>query len=334
MLRKITDLLPGLAITLIIAIVAHILGNKLPIIGASVFGILFGILVNNLIKIPVSSEKGINFSSKVILQFSVILLGGTLSLSQIFETGSSSLIVMLFTISVAFLLALSLGTLLKIDHQMKNLIGVGTAICGGSAIAAISSITEADDHDISYSISTIFLFNVLAVIIFPALGHLLGLSDYGFGLFAGTAINDTSSVVAAGYTYSNNAGDYATIVKLTRTTMIIPISIIYIFYVIRQKKKNAQGSAHYNIKKIFPWFILGFLGMSLVNTTGVINHELSLVVKESAKFMIVMALTAIGLKTDLKRMLKTGFRPLFLGFIAWIGVTLTSLLVQYLTHQI
>lgn len=241
---------------------------------------------------------------------------------------------MIFTIISAFSVAFTLGSILKVDTQMKHLIGVGTAICGGSAIAAISSITEADDHDIAYSISTIFLLNVLAVVLFPPLGHLLGMTDYGFGLFAGTAINDASSVVAAGYTFSNTAGDYATIVKLTRTTMIIPISIVYILYTVYQKKKSAKGAVHFNIKKIFPWFILGFLGMALVNTTGIINPELSVIIKGSAKFMIVMALSALGLKTDLKKMMQTGFKPLFLGLAVRLGVTVTSLLVQYFTNQI
>lgn len=333
-IKKLSLLFPGFALTLLIATAAQILGNRFPLIGASVFGILFGILVKNLFRLPVSTADGVNFSSKAVLQFSIILLGGTLSLAQILETGSSSLIVMIFTILSAFIIAYVLGSILKIDTQMKNLIGVGTAICGGSAIAAISSITEADDHDISYSISTIFLFNVLAVVLFPPLGHLLGLTDYGFGLFAGTAINDTSSVVAAGYTFSNTAGDYATIVKLTRTTMIIPISIIFMIYTVYQKKKNAKSAVRYDLKKIFPWFILGFLGMAVVNTTCIIGHDLSVIIKESAKFMIVMALSAIGLKTDLKRMMKTGFKPLILGLAAWLGVSVTSLLVQYLTRQI
>jgi uncharacterized integral membrane protein (TIGR00698 family) len=223
---------------------------------------------------------------------------------------------------------------LKIEKNLRNLIGVGTAICGGSAIAAISPIIEADEHDIAYSISTIFLFNVIAVLVFPLLGHLLGLSDFGFGLFAGTAINDTSSVVAAGFTYSNIAGDYATIVKLTRTTMIIPISIIYMFHSVYLRKKSSKKTLDYSIMKIFPWFILGFLLTAIINSTGVINPALSLGIKESAKFMIVMALTAIGLKTDFRKMLETGVKPLLLGFIVWFGVILTSIVVQYFTHQL
>ena len=146
---------------------------------------------------------------------------------------------------------------MEIPYRLKTLIGVGTAICGGSAIAAISPIIEADEMEIAYSISTIFLFNIIAVLIFPPLGHLLGFSDKAFGLWAGTAINDTSSVVAAGYAFSNAAGAYATIVKLTRTTMIIPIAIIYSIITAYQKKKeaNKDSEVNFSLKKIFPWFI-------------------------------------------------------------------------------
>jgi uncharacterized integral membrane protein (TIGR00698 family) len=334
MLKKIIHLIPGLGATLVVSVIAYFLGSFLPIIGAAVFGIVIGILLRNLIHIPVSFHLGIGFSAKRILQLSIIMLGGTLSLGQIAKTGTSSFFVMLFTISAAFITAFAIGKLMKAPTPLTSLIGVGTAICGGSAIAAVSSVINSDEHDISYSISTIFLFNVIAVLIFPPLGHLLGLSNYGFGLFAGTAINDTSSVVAAGYTFSNQAGDFATIVKLTRTTMIIPVSLAFMVYVLVSRKKEAGKAMHFNLVKIFPWFILGFIGMAVVNSAGVIQPGMSSVIKESAKFMIVMALSAIGLRTDLKRMFQTGPKPLLLGAIVWAAVTVTSLAVQGLTHQV
>lgn len=229
--------------------------------GASVFGIIIGIIINSLIAIPENTGPGVDFSSKSILQFSIILLGSTLSFNQITKTGASSFFVMLFTIPAAFIIAFGAGKLLKVDTPLKSLIGAGTAICGGSAIAAVSSVIDADEHDISYSISTIFLFNVIAVMIFPPLGHLFGLSDYGFGLLSGTAINDTSSVVAAGYIFSNTAGDFAAIVKLTRTTMIIPVSLAFMAYTLFTRKKGSAsaGDLKFSIVKIFPWFILGFI---------------------------------------------------------------------------
>jgi uncharacterized integral membrane protein (TIGR00698 family) len=323
----------GILLAFIIAVAAFALGRHFPLVGGAVFGIVIGILIRNSVRLPESTASGIRFTSKKILQFSIILLGGSLSFGQIAETGGASLYVMLFTIVAAFAAAFLFGRIMGIGHNLTGLIGVGTAICGGSAIAAISSIIRADDHEIAYSISTIFLFNVAAVIIFPPLGHLLGLSDYGFGLFSGTAINDTSSVVAAGYIYSDPAGDYATIVKLTRTVLIIPIAVMFSLFIAMSGGKGKKDGARLDMIKIFPWFVLGFLGMAVLNSLGVFDAEIQSFTKESGKFMIVMALSAIGLQTDFRRMLQTGYKPLLLGFMVWLVVAGTSLAVQLVTGQ-
>lgn len=327
---------PGLLRVFIIAVISTWLGSLFPIIGGAVFGILIGILISNVIGKPERALPGIKFASKKILQWAIILLGAGLSLSQVWKTGVESLYVMLFTLSAAFISAYSLGKLMGVPFRLTSLIGVGTAICGGSAIAAVSPIIEAEDMEIAYSISTIFLFNVLAVLIFPPLGHLMEFSDQAFGLWAGTAINDTSSVVAAGYAFSNIAGDYATIVKLTRTTMIIPISLIFAFITAIAKKKEAKNNqdVSYSIKSIFPWFILWFLAASLLNTLGLFPANWVGYLKFLSKFMIVMALSAIGLSADFRKMLKTGMKPLFLGLFVWLVVSVVSLVVQFSTGQI
>lgn len=328
--------LSGVIFTFIIALLANWLGSKVPIIGGAVFGIVIGIIINNFIGKPKSVEKGITFTSKKILQWAIIALGAGLSLTQVLKTGVTSFSVMVFTLSAAFITAYGVGKLLGVSSNLKSLIGVGTAICGGSAIAAVSPIIEADNMEIAYSISTIFLFNVIAVLIFPALGHLFGFSDKAFGLWAGTAINDTSSVVAAGYSFSNAAGAYATIVKLTRTTMIIPISLIFAFITAYNKKKASKTDAkvNYSLKKIFPWFILWFLVASLLNTIGLFNADSIHYINIIGKFMIVMALTAIGLNSDFRKMLKTGIKPMILGLIVWFVVAVTSIVVQHFTGQL
>lgn len=328
--------LAGIFLSLMIALAATWLGNKFPLIGGPVFGIVLGIILNNIFGKPHWAQSGIKFTSKVILQLAVVLLGTGLSLTQVWKTGLSSLNVMLFTLSFAFIAAYSFGRLLKVPFNLTSLIGVGTAICGGSAIAAVSPVIEAEEKEVAYSISTIFFFNIIAVLIFPPLGHLLGFSDKAFGLWAGTAINDTSSVVAAGYVYSSYAGEYATIVKLTRTTMIIPISLIFAALTILRKKKAAGTDAafNYSLVKIFPWFIIGFLGASLLNTMGVFSPSVESFLSASGKFLIVMALSAVGLSADLKAMLKTGLKPLLLGLLVWITVALVSICVQWATGQI
>jgi uncharacterized integral membrane protein (TIGR00698 family) len=326
----------GIILSFLLALVSYFLGTRFPIIGGPVFGIVLGILISNTIGKPKAAEAGITFTSKKILQWSIIVLGGGLSLTQVWNTGFESFTVMLFTLSSALISAFWMGRLMKIPTNLKTLIGVGTAICGGSAIAAVSPIIEADDMEIAYSVSTIFLFNVMAVLIFPPLGHLLGFSDKAFGLFAGTAINDTSSVVAAGYAYSNAAGAYATIVKLTRTTMIIPISLIFAFIMTLKKKKASENNSkvNYSIKKIFPWFILWFLVASLLNTIGLFDSSTVAYINKLGKFMIIMALSAIGLNSDFKKMLKTGLKPMFLGLFVWFIVTIVSIIAQYYTGQV
>lgn len=327
--------LKGVLLSFAIALAAAWLGSKFPIIGGPVFGIVLGILINNTVGKPAETEQGVKFTSKKILQWAIIVLGGSLSLTQVWKTGSQSFIVMLFTLSFAFISAYGFGKLMKIPFKLTSLIGVGTAICGGSAIAAISPIIEADDKEISYSISTIFFFNILAVLIFPPLGHLLGFSDNAFGLWAGTAVNDTSSVVAAGYAFSDAAGSFATIVKLTRTTMIIPISLIFAVVMLLTKKKASgeDNSLNYSFKKIFPWFIIGFLITSLLNTLGLFAG-ITPYISSLGKFLIIMALTAVGLNTDFRSILKTGLKPMFLGMIVWFTVSVVSIAVQFITGQI
>jgi uncharacterized integral membrane protein (TIGR00698 family) len=326
----------GIVLAFSVALLANWLGIIFPIIGGAVFGILIGIIINNFIGKPKFTDKGIAFTSKKILQWAIIVLGAGLSLTQVWKTGLTSFSVMIFTILAAFITAFGLGKLMKIPSNLKTLIGVGTAICGGSAIAAISPIIEADDMEIAYSVSTIFLFNVIAVLIFPAIGHLLHFSDKAFGLWAGTAINDTSSVVAAGYAFSNAAGAYATIVKLTRTTMIIPISLIFSFIVAYKKKKEckANSKVNYSFKKIFPWFIIWFLVASFLNTLGLFSANNIHYINIIGKFMIVMALSAIGLNSDFKKMLKTGIKPIILGLMVWFIVAFVSILIQYISKQI
>ncbi len=324
--------LPGLLLSVGIAAAAWVLGRQLPLIGGPVFGIVLGILVRNLVAPGGTYTPGIQFAGKQILQWSIIALGFGLSLNQVAKTGLESLSVTLVTMTVAFLSAWLLGRALKVHDKLQILIGVGTAICGGSAIAAVTPIIKPDDHDTAFAISTIFLFNLVAVLLFPLLGHLLHLSDLGFGLWAGTAINDTSSVVAAGYSFSKQAGDYATIVKLTRATLIIPICLALAFAVAWKQKK--QGASDFSLRRIFPWFILWFLVASAVRTAGLVPVAIQPALHAAAEFLIIVALTAIGLSANLRKMASTGARPILLGLGVWAAVSISSLLVQLMIGQL
>ena len=316
---------PGALLALAIALPAWYLGKLFPIMGGPVFGILIGIFIA-FWKRPSVFNEGIKFTSKKLLQAAIILLGFELNLYNVIKVGSQSLLVMLFTITAAFITAWLVGRTLKLKGNIAILIGLCTAICGGSAIAATAPVIKAEDKEIAYSISTIFLFNVAAVFIFPAIGHLFHMSDIGFGIWAGTAINDTSSVVAAGYSYSDAAGRLATIVKLTRTLMIIPITL---FLAIYTHRKTSQQSG-FSFIKVFPWFVLGFIIASIISTIGLVPIETGKFLAQIGKFLIVMAMAAIGLNTNIKQLISNGFKPILLGMSCWIAVAVTSIIVQYL----
>lgn len=315
--------LPGILLAFLIAVPAWMLGKSIPIIGSPVLGILFGMLLAFWPR-PAKFDEGLRYTSKKLLQFSIILLGFDMNLFNIFQVGGQTLFLMSFTLLAAFLTAYAIGKLLKVDGKTATLVGVGTAICGGSAIAATAPVIHAGDEDVAHAISTIFLFNVLAAFLFPVLGHVLGMSDHSFGMWAGTAVNDTSSVVAAGYSFSNAAGNLAVIVKLTRTLMIVPVTLALALYTSRKMAGSSSGTS-YSITKIFPWFVLGFLAASVINTYLPMPPGLSSLLAQGGKFLIVMAMASIGLNTHVVKLVKSGGRPILLGLICWAVLALTSL---------
>lgn len=324
MSNKNARIIPGVLLALAIAVPAWALGKAIPIVGGPVFGILLG-MGFAFWKRPAAFNDGIRFTSKKLLQLAVILLGFEMNLFNVVKVGKQSLYVMLFTLSAAFLTAWLAGRALKLRGNTATLIGVGTAICGGSAIAATAPVINADDEEVAYSISTIFLFNVAAVFIFPLIGHLIGMGDTGFGMWAGTAINDTSSVVAAGYSYSDAAGNLAVIVKLTRTLMIVPVTLALAVYTFRKP----SGGRTFSFAKIFPWFVLGFLTASVICTTGILPAAVGKFLALTGKFLIITAMAAIGLNTHLSQLVRNGVRPILLGFFCWLAVAVTSLAVQW-----
>jgi uncharacterized integral membrane protein (TIGR00698 family) len=318
----------GMLIAFCIATAAYFLGKYIPVVGGPVLGITLGILTTTFWKLPDRSHKGIKFTPKYIFQLAVVLLGFDMVAANVIRVGQQSLLVILLTVTAAFLTAFLVGRLLQINQKLTTLIGVGTAICGGSAITAASSAINADDQDISYSISTIFLFNGIAVFLFPLVGHFLHLSDTGFGMWAGTAINDTSSVVAAGFSFSNAAGNFATIVKLTRSLMIVPVTLALAFVTSRGR----QNQQTFNFVRVFPWFVLGFLAAAVLNSTNWIPTPINGTLAQAGKFLIIAAMAAIGLNTSVQSFFKVCPRALFLGAATWLVVMLSSLAVQVVTQ--
>ncbi|MDE6974912.1 MAG: YeiH family protein [Lachnospiraceae bacterium] len=330
----------GILICLCIAIPSWFLGKRFPIIGGAVIAILAGMIITLLIKNKSPFEAGIKFTSKKILQWAVILLGFGLNLNVILQTGKQSLPIILSTISTALVIAYILHKALHIPRKISTLVGVGSSICGGSAIAATAPVIDADDEEVAQAISVIFFFNVLAALLFPTLGKFLGfstISGEAFGIFAGTAVNDTSSVTAAASTWDNmwNLGsatlDTAVTVKLTRTLAIIPITLVLAFIRTRREKGNGSEEKKVSIKQIFPMFILYFIAASVITTIAAsagIDSSVFAPIKELSKFFIVLAMAAIGLNTNIVKLIRTGGKPIIMGFCCWTGITAVSLLMQ------
>lgn len=339
-MTEIKDYLAGIILTILLALTAKALSTYIPmhLISGSVLSLMLGMLLNPIIKEIYIFKSGINFVSKKILKTGIVLMGLTLSFSQVLSVGGYSLIVMSFTLMTAFGGGYLVGRLFNMNWKLSSLISAGTGVCGGSAIAAVAPTIEADNSHIAYAISATFIFDILMVILFPIAGRYFGMSDLGFGLWAGTAVNDTSSVVAAGYAFSDAAGAFAVIVKLTRTLSIVPIVMIFSIINARENKKlginQKEEEEKVEIKNIFPYFILLFLLMVAVKSTGIISAELSGNIASISKFMMIMALGAIGLTTNFNEVSDSGIKPLFHGFIISSLVVIVSFTVQIFIGQL
>ncbi len=335
---KLLRFFPGIGLSVAIAALACWLESLLPIhvIGSAVIAMFIGMLINCLLGNSPLLAPGLKFTSKRILKFAIILLGLSLNISTILHVGKMSLTVMVFTLLTCFGGGYFIGRALGLNWKLSNLISAGTGICGGSAIAAVSTTIEADDTDIAYAMSATFLFDMAMIVLFPIMGRALGMSDQAFGIWAGTAVNDTSSVVATGYAYSEAAGDFATMVKLTRTLSIIPTVLVFALIQLRLKRKEAlanqadspEATTNFRLGKIFPWFILAFLAMALGASLFPVPAALVSQTKTISKFLMVCALAAIGLNTSFSGLKKAGIRPMVHGFIISALVVVVALAVE------
>ena len=321
----------GVLICFAVAGIASLLEMYIPgdILGASIITLFMGTIINSFFH-PSWIKPALKFTSKKILKFAIILLGASLSINVIVSVGKMTLLVMVFTFLMCFGGGYFIRKLFKLNWKLSNLISAGTGICGGSAVAAIAPVIDAEDQDIAFAMSSTFLFDMVMVALYPIMGRLLGLSDIAYGIWAGTSVNDTASLVASGYAFSEAAGDFATMVKLTRTIAIIPTVLVFAFIGIRMKRKELQaesGSKKVNLTKLIPWFIVGFLALAVLNSLGCIPTAVSAVLKTASKFLMVTALAAIGLSTSITDFKKAGLAPMFYGITIDTLVTLTALIV-------
>lgn len=326
----------GIILCLVIAIPSWFLGRIFPVIGGAVIAIIAGMIIAMFWSDKGKAELGIKWTSKMVLQTAVVLLGFGMNFGVIFQIGKQSLPIIVCTITTSLIIAWLMKKVLKVPANTSILVGVGSSICGGSAIAATAPVIGADDDEIAQSIAVIFFFNVLAAIFFPILGKAIGFDTAhgdAFGIFAGTAINDTSSVTAAASTWDSmwNLGsetlNKAVTVKLTRTLAIIPITLG--LSLIREKKSAKEGkqSSGFSLKQSFPMFIFFFVLAAIITTICVhigIHANVFQPIKELSKFMIIMAMAAIGLNSNVIKLIKTGGKPIAVGALCWCGITVVN----------
>jgi uncharacterized integral membrane protein (TIGR00698 family) len=326
----------GVLLSVIIALVASQAADHAPLVGAPLFAIAIGALLTNTLHDPLRlTSWHLGTVSRVCLKGGIILLGASLNIGDIARTGIGSLPLLLVTMTVGLGCALGLGWAMRVDWRIRCLIGMGTTICGGSAIAALAPVLRAKAEEIAYAITVIFFFNMVAVFSFPLIGHLLGLSDTGFGLWDGTAVNDTSAVVAAGFAFSKTAGVTATIVKLTRTTLIIPLVIGFGLAMpwLDPKAAPSETSVWRRAYQAIPGFILLFVAASILNSLGLLGNDAAYV-QMAGRWVMVIALASIGLQAHWRGFLGAGHKPLLLGFLTWMAVAASSLAIQTWTHAL
>ena len=337
MMKKIYNIAPGLLLSAFVAITAMFISSFIPgdIIGATVMALLVGMSFNFMLNKHKIFNAGVSYTAKTLLRIGIVIMGVNMNFSEVLSVGKYSLFVMIFTMATAFGAGNLIGKMFGMNWKLTNLLSVSTAICGGSAVAAVGPVIRAKNEDIAYAISSTFIFDILTVIVIPWIGIALGMSNAGYGLWVGTAVNDTSSVVAAGYAFSDFAGNTAVIVKLTRTLFIIPYVLIFsvITERLEAKSEGIKGHISVNLKKIFPYFIILFLVVVALRSTGIIPTTLVPTLSKTSKFCMVMALSAIGLKTSFKDIKNIGFKPMILGFIVDTLVVFVSIGVQIATGR-
>jgi uncharacterized integral membrane protein (TIGR00698 family) len=305
-------------------------GRLLPVVGAPVLAIVLGTLAGRLARAAGwSVAAGSRVAGRYVLQGAIVVFGTGLSLGSVLRVGVSSLPVMLGTLAACAIAARLAGRLLRVEGDLRTLIGAGTGICGASAIGAVAPVIGAGEAAVGYAMSTIFVFNVAAVVVFPAVGHLLGLSAHSFGLWAGTAVNDTSSVTAAGYAYGRAAGDYALVVKLCRALMIVPLVLV-----VAARRGAAQtASARPRITRLVPPFLILFLAAALANSAGVVPAGAHPMLGFVATLGVAVAMAGVGLGIRVADLRRAGLRPLLLGLVLSVTVAATSLGLQVLVLQ-
>jgi len=347
---------PGVALAALLAVAADRI-SKLPFppftlpgkggipvhpVEAVLLAILLGLLINNLFRLPKSIVPGANYCLKSVLALGIVLMGSKLNFFDVMKLGGLSAVLVLIVIAVALAVSTRVARILKLEEKLGALIAIGCTICGGSAIAATAPAIEADDKDVAFAVGTITILGVAAMFLYPVISSTAGLTDVGFGIWAGTSIHNTPQVVAAGIMRGPVSGDVATAVKMIRNLFIAPIVILFGF--LFRNRRSAGTELKIRYRELFPTFVLGFLLMALFRTAmssmGMVGNvrepralwPLFQLLEGASAWVIIVSMAGIGLTTNLRDMRQLGVRPFLAGLITTVIIASVSLALIFGFH--
>lgn len=326
-----TTIWPGIVLTAAIAGGGFAL-RQLPGLGLfspMILSIMAGIVFHNVIGTPARAKAGVAFSLRRILRFAIILLGLQLTAQEVIEVGATGIGVIALTLAATFLFTTWLGRMIGVDHKLTELIAAGTSICGASAVIATNTVTQARDEDVAYAVACVTVFGSIAMFAYPLLPSVLHLDAYAFGLWSGASIHEIAQVAAAAFQDGKQAGEFATIAKLSRVMMLAPTVIA--LGLLAARRASRHGHAHSHAKPPLPWFVLGFIALLTVNSIATVPPEARGVIVPATTFLLSMALAAMGLETDLAKLKAKGVRPFILGLSAFLFIAGFSLMLVKMT---
>ena len=320
---------PGLLLTATIAAAAFAL-REIPGVATfspMILAIVIGMAFHNLIGTPARAKAGVTFSLRRILRFAIILLGLQLTAQQVAEVGLTGVAVIVITLVSTFTFTVWFGRLIGVERKLAELIAAGTSICGASAVIATNTVTDAPDEDVAYAVAGVTVFGSIAMFVYPLLPGLLHLTPHAYGLWAGASIHEIAQVVAAAFQDGAQAGNFATIAKLSRVMMLAPVVIV-----LGLLARRRPGGAHGHTKRApMPWFVLGFIALVAVNSFIAVPAGAKGVIVTATTFLLSVALAAMGLETDFAKLRAKGLRPLLLGLAAFLFIAGFSLLLVSIT---
>jgi uncharacterized integral membrane protein (TIGR00698 family) len=325
-------LVPGLLLTAAIATLAIGVRQASGLLSLSplILAIALGMAVRNLIGVSDRARPGIALSLKPVLRLAIVLLGLQLTFAQVREIGASGMMVIGLTLLASFCTTKILGRLLGVDPRLTELIAAGTAVCGASAVIATNTVTRGEDEDVAYAVACVTLFGSLAMIIYPLLNNVIGLAPRTFGLWTGASIHEVAQVVAAAFQAGQEAGEFGTVAKLSRVILLAPLVIT--LGILASMKARRNGAAAHQGQAPIPLFVLGFVAMIALNSFDLIPHAFKAFLMQVTGFMLAVALAAMGLETNIRKLREKGLRPLLLGATSWIFISIFSLGLILLTE--